>query len=133
MAEILLCEDDGPLREVYHMVLTTAGHSVDIAENGKEGIKKCRRNRYDLILLDLMMPEVDGVEFMRRTKIRQKSPSTCVVVLSNLSSGEEVEAALALGAHRHVLKSSLTPRDLIELTSEMLGTPQRKKLANKTA
>lgn len=105
------------------MVLTMAGYTVEVAEDGKEGLKKCKRGHYDLILLDLMMPEIDGVEFLRRSKIPTRSPSTRVVVLSNLSSGSDVEEALALGADRHVLKSSLTPKDLVELAQEMVYTP----------
>lgn len=120
MAKILVCEDDGPLREVYDTVLTVSGHTVDVAENGLQGLDKCRIIRYDLILLDLMMPEVDGVEFLRRSKIATKSPGTYVVILSNLSSGSDIDEALSLGAHRHVLKSSLTPRDLIELVDGIL-------------
>lgn len=76
--------------------------------------------RYDLILLDLMMPEVDGVEFLRLSKVTKKSPSTRVIILSNLSSGRDIEEALALGADQHVLKSSLTPKDLIELVEGIL-------------
>jgi CheY-like chemotaxis protein len=120
MAKILVCEDDRPLREVYDTVLTAGGHTVDVAENGRQGLKKCRVMRYDLILLDLMMPEVDGVEFLRLSKVTKKSPSTRVIILSNLSSGRDIEEALALGADQHVLKSSLTPKDLIELVEGIL-------------
>jgi CheY-like chemotaxis protein len=120
MAKILVCEDDGPLREVYNTVLTAGGHVVEVAENGRQGLKKCRVTHYALILLDLMMPEVDGVEFLRLSEITKKSPSTRVIILSNLSSGRDIEEALALGANRHVLKSSLTPNDLIELVESIL-------------
>ena len=120
MAKILVCEDDGPLREVYDTVLTAGGHTVDVAENGRQGLKKCRVTHYDLILLDLMMPEVDGVGFLRLSKITKKSPSTRVIILSNLSTGRDIQEALALGADQHVLKSSLTPRDLIELVDGAL-------------
>ncbi len=122
MAKILVCEDDGPLREVYDTVLTTAGHAVDVAQNGQQGLDRCQMTHYDLILLDLMMPEIDGVEFLRRSKIAGNSPSTHVVILSNLSSGRDIDEALALGADLHVLKSSLTPRDLIELVDSVLHT-----------
>ena len=121
MAKILVCEDDGPLREVYDMVLKVAGHDVDVAENGHQGLKRVKATHYDVVLLDLMMPEVDGVKFLKLSKIATKSPSTQVIILSNLSSGNDIEEALHLGANQHVLKSSLTPRDLIELVESVLS------------
>jgi DNA-binding response OmpR family regulator len=88
MRKILVVEDEPLLRETYEMILSTQPYLVETAENGKVALEKCKSEEYDLILLDLMMPIIDGVEFMEHF-MPQASPRTRVIVMSNLSSGDE--------------------------------------------
>jgi CheY-like chemotaxis protein len=115
MTRVLLVEDEEILRDAYEHVLQSSGEDVDLARNGVEALERCSSTTYDLILLDLMMPVLDGVGFLKEANLRKVAPRTRVVIFSNLSSGGNVSEALDLGADEHVLKSDLTPKDLLEL------------------
>jgi CheY-like chemotaxis protein len=113
MRKILIVEDEPILREVYTTILTSGLYIVDAAANGQEALRFCQKHEYDLILLDLMMPVVDGVEFLRRSQLATKAPDTKIILFSNLSMGDNLDKAMKLGAHRHILKSELSPRQLL--------------------
>jgi two-component system response regulator CpxR len=114
MRRILLVEDENILRDTYALILTTQPYLLDIAENGSVALDHCKIHTYDLILLDLMMPILNGVGFLKQF-MPTAPPETRVVVLSNLSSGNELECALKLGAERNVLKSNMSPKQFIAL------------------
>lgn len=112
MRRILLVEDDAILRETYLMILSTQSYVCDYAENGKVALDKCLNNEYDLILLDIMMPVMSGVEFLEHIK-NEINSRTQVIVMSNLSEGKEIERAKKLGVDKHILKSDTSPGQLI--------------------
>ncbi len=121
MPKILLVEDEKILRDAYTILLNASdNYQVDTATNGKEALELCQQNTYDLILLDLMMPVLDGMGFLRQATLAAKSPKTRIVIMSNLSGGKEVMEALQLGAHRHVVKSDLGPADVITIVENEL-------------
>lgn len=113
MRKILLVEDDEMLRETYAAILGTEPYLLDTATNGKEALDKCATTTYDLILLDLMMPVMDGVEFLE--KFSPVPSKTKIVILSNVSPGDLLDRATKLGAHRSVLKADMSPRQLLAL------------------
>jgi len=121
MADILLVEDDYTLRDAYAILLQAHSYALDVAGNGQEALDLCKQRKYRIILLDLMMPVLDGVGFLERARLYKTSPQTRVILLSNLSSGEDLGRALKLGAHRHVVKSDLAPDEMIALIEEELG------------
>ena len=84
----------------------------DFVENGKEALDKCREKEYDLILLDIMMPIMSGIEFLENIQEEDEVKSK-VVLMSNLSSGKELEKARALGVSSHIIKSDTSPSQLI--------------------
>lgn len=114
MRKILVVEDDPILRETYEIILSTQPYVCDFAENGNVALEKCQRNNYDLILLDIMMPVMSGIEFLEQV---QTDPSIVskVMLMSNLSAGKELERAKALGVNKHILKSDMSPSQLISL------------------
>lgn len=109
MRKILLVEDEDLLRESYEMIISTEPYDLDVAQNGREALEKCKAKTYDLILLDLMMPELDGIGFLEQFD----NPRTKIIILSNLSAGNELDKALKMGAHTSVLKATLSPRELL--------------------
>lgn len=121
MAKILLVEDEMVLREAFTILLTAQGYDVDTAPHGQAAYEYCQSNSYDLILLDLMMPILDGVGFLEKARLSETHPRTRVVILSNLSSGESLTAALSMGAHRHAVKANMSPRDISKLVEEELA------------
>jgi len=112
MRKILLVEDEEVLRDTYLMILSTQPFLVDSASNGKEALELYRNKRYDLILLDIMMPVMDGVEFLEKINVMEAEIPK-VLMLTNLSSGNQIEQSLKLGAAKALLKADLSPKQLI--------------------
>ena len=112
--KILVVEDDEFLREVYVETLTDEGYAVDTALDGMEGLTKIKQGGYKLILLDIIMPKIDGLEVVRQLKNQNLFPqNTSVIFLTNLEKDEEIKQALELG-DGYLIKSQLTPGDLIK-------------------
>jgi len=122
MPKILLVEDEKILRDAYTILITAQSDFVlDVASNGQEALELCTKNSYDIILLDLMMPIVDGVGFLEGANLKTTAPHTRVIVMSNLSSGEGLIRAIELGAHRHAVKSDLSPSEVLAVIKEELS------------
>lgn len=115
---VLIVEDEATLREVYEMILTRQAYRVETAANGLLGLQALRKGKFDIVLLDIFMPVMDGKEFLKNIDVADY-PDTTIVVCSNLSDKETEQEILALGADRFVLKSSLAPRELIQLVNEL--------------
>ena len=114
MAKILIVEDDQFLRELYCDVLKAEGYVIDIAIDGEEGLKKIKEGGYNLVLLDIILPKIDGLEIMRRIKTDPSAlPNKCVVFLTNLDKEEEIKEALQLG-NGYLIKSQITPGNLVQ-------------------
>lgn len=112
--KILVVEDDQFIRELYLDVLKAEGYVVDIAIDGEEGLKKIKGGGYDLVLLDIIMPKIDGLEIMRRIKTDPPAlPNKCVIFLTNLDKEEEIKTALQLG-NGYLIKSQITPGGLVQ-------------------
>lgn len=114
MRKILLVEDDDLLRETFTLIITTQPYQLDSAPDGQVALDLCKKTDYDLILLDLMMPVLDGAGFLR--KFTPNRPAkTKILILSNISSGKDLDEAVSLGAERSVLKASLTPKEILSM------------------
>jgi DNA-binding response OmpR family regulator len=114
MRKILIVEDEEILRETYRLILSTEPYAISVAEDGEQALKLCAKIEFDLILLDLMMPRVDGVTFLERFE-KLGTPRPTIIVLSNLSSGDELAKALTLGARKNAVKADMSPRQLLSL------------------
>ena len=111
---ILVVEDDLFLRELYTDILTAEGYRVESAADGEEALQKIKAGGYDLILLDIIMPKMDGLEVMRQIQSNPpQNPNKCVVFLTNLDKDEEIRTALKLG-NGYLIKSQITPGSLVE-------------------
>jgi CheY-like chemotaxis protein len=120
MAKILIVEDEKVLNEAYELVLKKEGYDVSTALNGEEALALVKDTRFDLILLDLRMPKVDGVEFLKRSKPAKNFPSTKIIVFSNYDDQNEVSEAIKHGATRYILKAWSSPSELIKIVRESL-------------
>lgn len=119
MSKILLVEDDPMIAEIYMKKLESAGMEVENATNGMEVLVKTKKNDYDLILLDLVMPEMGGLDVLKKLKSTEKSDFKAkVVIFSNLS--EERKRALEEGADGFILKSQFNPSQLVEEVNRIL-------------
>ena len=115
MAKILVIEDDKSTRDIYSTVLKNAGYEVEVAGDGELGLFKAKEGGYDLILLDIMLPKVDGLTILSELK---KSPPKAkngkIIVLSNLSHEPVIKQAMDLGASGSLTKSDINPGQLVE-------------------
>lgn len=111
---ILIAEDDLFLRELYADILSAEGFKVDSAQDGEEALQKIKVGGYNLVLLDIIMPKMDGLAVMREMQNNpSQNPNKCVVFLTNLDKDEEIKTALKLG-NGYLIKSQINPGILVE-------------------
>lgn len=123
MAErILIVEDDDVLREVYTMKFDLEGFEVTSAADGQEALEQAKAHRPHLILLDMLMPRVSGIEFLKLFQGTPESDKVKVLVASNKSSSDIIEQAMSLGACEYLVKSKLTPDEIVARAREHLLT-----------
>jgi len=118
MKKVLLVEDDSFLVDIYTTKLKQAGFSVLTGLDGEEGLKKVKEEKPDLVLLDIVIPVLDGWEFLKRAKKINKDLK--VVILSNLGNKGEVEKGLKLGATEYLIKAHHSPSEVIEHVKKIL-------------
>ena len=111
---ILIIEDDKFLRELIAQKLIKEDFEVSEAVDGEEGIKKIKEEKPDLILLDLILPGIDGFEVLARMKKESTLASTPVIILSNLGQKDDVEKGLKMGAVDYLIKAHFTPGEIID-------------------
>jgi DNA-binding response OmpR family regulator len=120
MAKILLVEDDNSLRAAYNMILSSKKHNVLTATNGEKALEKLKTFEPRIILLDLLMPVMGGLDFLKNYKPKNHV-STDVFLLTNMPSSPDVDQCLKLGVKSIAVKSSMTPKGLLELVDQSLG------------
>ena len=112
--KILIAEDDDFLRGMYQSKLEMEGFLVDVAENGKEAFKAMEKNPPNLILLDILMPVMNGFEFLHQLSASKKNKNIPVILLTNLSGKEDLDKGLKLGAKDYLIKAHFTPEEVIK-------------------
>jgi DNA-binding response OmpR family regulator len=120
MKKILIIEDDKFLRELISRKLSGEGFGVAEAVDGEEGVKKIKEENPDLVLLDLILPGIDGFEVLSKAKEDPKTSSIPIIILSNLGQKEEIEKGLKLGAVDYLIKAHFTPGEIIEKIKNVL-------------
>ncbi len=121
MAKILIVEDEKALNEAYQIVLKRAGYDVQSTYDGKEGIKIFSDQKPDLILLDLRMPEVSGIDFLKNLQPAKNKLNVKIIVFSNYDDQKEIDEAFKLGATKYILKAWSSPQELVKLVKETLA------------
>ena len=120
MKNILLVEDDPFLSDIYTTKLKEEGFSVDTAMDGEECLRKVEKNMPDLLILDLVLPQMDGWEVLSSIRRQEKFKDLKVIILSNLGKKEEVEKGLKLGATKYFIKAHYTPSEVVAEIKEIL-------------
>src|SRR5260221_7632427 len=112
MAKILIVEDDPLMIRLYQKVFKFEGYDVEVASNGEEGLEKVRSFVPTLILLDIMMPKMNGLQVLDKLKADDDTKKIPVVMLTNLAGSQDAETAIAKGAVKYIIKSELEPKDV---------------------
>lgn len=122
--QVLIIEDEQLLNEAYARVLSTANISLLRAYNGKEALEILKTEKPDIILLDLRMPVMDGIEFLKKLRPKEQLPSAKIIVFSNYDDQHEIDEAFSLGAMHYMLKAWATPDELVKLIREVDNASQ---------
>jgi CheY-like chemotaxis protein len=122
---VLLIEDDQFLRRACEVSLKKRGFAVVTANDGEEGLQKARSTSPDIILLDMLMPKLSGIEALEAMKNDDRTRDIPVVILSNTSVEADVARAKALGAIGYLVKASLSLQDLGDRVTTFLGEAGR--------
>jgi DNA-binding response OmpR family regulator len=117
---ILIVEDEQTLSGAYEMILKNEGYKVKIANNGQEALALTEDYEPDIILLDLRMPVMDGISFLKAYKPKQNHPNVYIIVFSNLDVETDIEKAYSLGAHKYMLKAWASPKELVKIVHDAL-------------
>lgn len=117
-SSILIVEDEAALNDAFSTVLKSKGFHVVSAFNGQEALEATQEEEFDVILLDLLMPVMDGTEFLKNYE--PKGDKAYIVVFSNLDSETNIEEVYDLGANRYVLKSWASPKELVKIVKDAL-------------
>lgn len=120
MKSILLVEDDQFLIEIYTTKFKQAGFSIRKVGDGDECLRKLKEEIPDLLLLDIVLPSLNGWEILRKIKEDAHLKNIKVVVLSNLGEKQEIEKGIKLGATRYLVKAHYTPSEVVEEVKKIL-------------
>lgn len=120
MKNILLIEDDPFLIDIYTTKLKDSGFSIEVATDGGVGLRKLREKEYDLLVLDIVLPHIDGWRILREIEKDEKLRNLTIVIFSNLGQKEEVEKGLQLGAVKYFIKAHYTPSEMVEEIKKIL-------------
>lgn len=114
MSKILIIEDDPYVLRFYTRLFALGNYEVDMAGSGEEGLKKAKESKPDIILLDIMMPEMDGFVVLKELKGDPETKDCEVIMLTNLSDTDSYKKAIELGANGYLVKVNNPPEKLIE-------------------
>ncbi len=118
MSKIAIVEDDVAISQMYRIKFEAEGYEVETAENGKIGLELIKDMKPDMVLLDLMMPEMDGEEMLKLLRKESWGKDVKVIILTNMGESEAPAGIKDLGVEAFILKANMTPRQVAELVKE---------------
>ena len=121
---ILVIEDEESLSRILEETLTDRGYAVEVATQGEEGWQKAKKFPFDLILLDIILPRLDGFVFLKRLRESKVAPNTAVIILSNLGQDSDFIKGRELGAIDYMVKSNHTINAIVDRVDTYFCTLQ---------
>ena len=115
MSKILIAEDDFFIRDIYSKVFSLSGYEVQVAVDGMDALEKIKAQPYDMVLLDIMMPRMTGIDVLKN--VRSLEPPTKnipIFIITNLGQQDVIEQAFKLGMDGYILKSQVTPQQIVD-------------------
>lgn len=118
---VLCVEDEHFISELYNRALTKAGYDVTVMLDGQNGLKAAQTDAYDIILLDLMVPTMTGIEVLRHLRNPNETPKlhSKIIITTNLEQREDVRADIERQADGYLVKAEITPRELVEFLDKI--------------
>lgn len=121
MAKVLIIEDDPLMSRMYQKIFSFEKHEVEVAADGEEGLAKANSVQPTIILLDVMMPKMNGLQVLERLKANDLTKSIPVVMLTNLAGQQDAEAAMAKGAVKYIIKSEHEPKEVADMVKQIIA------------
>lgn len=128
MSKILIVEDDPLMSRMYQKIFTFEHYDVVLAGDGEEGMVKVKQEKPDLVLLDVMMPKLNGLEVLDRLKADPETKKIPIIMLTNLAGEKDAETALAKGAVKYIIKSDYEPKEVADMVKEIISGYTRDKI-----
>lgn len=121
MAKIAIVEDDAAISQMYRIKFEAEGYSVETADNGRLGLQLIEKFRPDIVLLDLMMPEMNGEEMLTLLRKSDSGKDLKVIILTNMGEQEAPEILKSLNVSAFIVKADMTPRQVADLVKQQLA------------
>jgi len=118
--KVLIIEDDPFIADVYVLKLESEGYDVDGAPDGVQGLEMIKKNKYDIILLDILMPNMDGFKVLEQIKMIPEISKIPVIILTNLSQKKDIQKGIDLGASDYIIKTKFTPTEVLKTINKVL-------------
>jgi DNA-binding response OmpR family regulator len=119
--KVAIIEDEPAIAHMYRLKFEAEGYKVELAEDGEVGLRLCEDMSPDIVLLDIMMPVMDGVEMLTKMRATDWGKDTKVLILTNRGKEEAPEELRSLGIHSYIVKAEMTPRQVFAKVQEALG------------
>lgn len=120
MTKIAIVEDDAAISQMYRIKFENENYKVETADNGFLGLKLIESMRPDILLLDLMMPEMNGDEVLKKLRATPFGKTLKVVILTNMGESEAPDSIAELGVLAFIVKANMTPRQVVDLVKKYL-------------
>jgi CheY-like chemotaxis protein len=128
MAPILIVEDDPLIARMYQKIFTLEKYQVETACDGEVALEQVRKQKPALILLDVMMPKLNGLQVLEKLKSDPDTRDIPVIMLTNLASDKDAETALLKGAVKYIVKSQHDPKQVVDMVKEILVATTRDQI-----
>jgi len=125
MPRILIVEDDPIISDMYHTAFAFDNLEVEVAPDGEAGLALMKTQPPTVVLLDIMMPKMNGLQVLEAMKQDEALKGIPVIILSNLSDKHDAEAALALGAVKYIVKAEHNPKEVTDIVKDILAAYTR--------
>jgi CheY-like chemotaxis protein len=121
MAKVLIVEDDPLMARMYQKIFGFEGYEVSLAADGEEGIQKAGAEKPTIVLLDIMMPKMNGIQALDKLKANPDTKNIPIIMLTNLAGQQDAETALTKGAVKYIIKSEHEPKQVTDMVKEIIA------------
>ena len=125
---LLIVEDDPLMSRMYQKIFKFEKYNVDVAQDGLEGLEKARAAKPTVILLDIMMPKMNGLQVLDKLKADPETKNIPVIMLTNLAGDKDAETALMKGAVKYIIKSEHEPKEVVNMVKEIVAAHTRNEI-----
>ena len=119
--KILLVEDEQLIRDLYTRELTKAGYLIKAVSNAEEGLIDLTKEMFDMLLLDIMLPGMNGLEMLKEYKSKNPASNMIVILLTNLGQDSIIKEGFELGAQGYLIKGAYTPAQIVQEVASAFG------------